>query len=186
MNLSKDANKNSLYPFKHMILMSNSTLRLIVCLVVVMFLSGCDAEEAPLQFDVIENTSPETTKLEYHAQAGPFPGVNEYYIHTNYSASEVKLHCNNCKHLVIDTYLDKPYAPESGGTTSTEATPEESGIYVTLSEGNTVTVTFTPLIPLESAYGYYGKITATGKIGGKEVQTVINIHRRNPLIMEGL
>lgn len=147
-------------------------------------LCACHEEtEASLQFDVIENSTPETTRIRYFANPGPGCIEKEYYVYTDFSESELKLKCNNSNKIKTSCRLKKPYASENGDTTI-EATPEETGIYVTLSENNIITVRFAQLSSENTPYGYYGTIIATDYNGGEERQTVINISRRNPSLDE--
>lgn len=143
-------------------------------------IGGCDEEkDAPLQFEVIENSSPDITKIDYYSpNLGPFVREKEYFVKTDFSSSEVKLQCNNCGQITIDTKLEKPHTAETGGDTMIEATPEETGIYVSLSDGNVITVNFRQL-DLDNPYGYYGTVTVFGKVDGKEEKALINLSRRN-------
>lgn len=160
--------------------MKNYLLFIILSLFAVV-IGGCDEEkDAPLQFEVIENSSPDITKIDYYSpNLGPFVREKEYFVKTDFSSSEVKLQCNNCSLITIDTKLKKPYASETGGSTTIDATPEETGIDVALSEGNVITVKFTQLETLNNPYGYYGTVTVFGKVGRKDEKTVINLSRRN-------
>lgn len=141
-------------------------------------IGGCDEEkDAPLQFEVIENSSPDITKMDYYSP-GAFAREKEYFVKTDFSSSEVKLQCNNCGQITIDTKLEKPHTAETGGDTMIEATLEETGIYVSLSDGNVITVNFRQL-DLDNPYGYYGTVTVFGKVDGKEEKALINLSRRN-------
>lgn len=154
---------------------------ILICALFSVLLCACHEEaEAPLQFDVIENSTPETTRIRYFANPGPGCMEKEYYVYTDFSESELKLKCNNSNKIKTACRLKKPYASENGGTTTIEATPEETGIYVTLSDDNIITVRFAQLSSESTPYGYYGTIIATDHNGGAERQTVINISRRNP------
>lgn len=103
-------------------------------------LAGCDEKEAPLQFEVMINTSPEATDIRYYCpDLGPFRGDKEYFVVTDFSASEVKFQCTNAGPIHIETSL------EAGGNISTDVTPEEAGIFVTLERGNVIAIRFEEL-----------------------------------------
>lgn len=167
---------------KAMNLTFKSGLRFVACLLLVLTSSKCEDDEAPLQFDVIDNSAPDVTSVSYYCpDMGPFGGVMEYFVRTDFSESSVKLYCNNCGRdgIRIETSLSKPCVLENGGSSSCEATPEETGIYVSLSDANTITVNFAGIDREDLAYAYYGTITAYGKVNRKDVKTQINISRSN-------
>lgn len=154
----------------------------IILSVIVVALAGCSEEvDAPLQLDVIENTAPDITRIRYFS---PSIGLGwhekEYHVYTDFAACELKLQCNNCNLVQIETALTKPYVPPTGGNSSTEATPDETGIHVTLSEGNIITIQFTELEPQDNPYGYFGTVTVYGIVNRENKKTIINIARRNP------
>ncbi len=159
--------------------------RLIGCLLSILLFSSCEEGEAPLMFDEIDNTAPSVTTFSYHGY-GPFTGNKQYFVDTDFTESEIKLQCNNCSSIAIETRLEKPCVLDTGGSSTTVATPDETGIYVTLAEGNVITVRFTPLNPDLSDYGYYGTVTAIGKVDGKQQHTIINLHRTNPNLLAPL
>jgi len=152
--------------------------------VLALLLAGCREEvDAPLQLDVIENTAPDITKVDYSTSVlGPGRHEKEYQITTDFSASELKMQCNNCRQLQVETALRKPYVPETGGSTTTDATAEETGIYVSVDNGNVITIKFTQLDPENNSYGYYCTVKVHGKINGESKTTTINIGRRNPIL----
>lgn len=162
------------------------SLFIIILSVFALLLTSCREEvDAPLQLDVTENTAPDVTKVGYDTSVlGPGRHEKEYQITTDFSASELKMQCNNCKQLQIETALRKPYVPETGGSTTIEATAEETGIYVSVAEGNIITIRFAQLDPENSSYGYYGTVKVHGKIKGETKTTTINIGRRNPRLDE--
>ena len=154
----------------------------IILSVIVVALAGCSEEvDAPLQLDVIENTAPDITDVRYFS---PSIGLGwhekEYHVYTDFAACELKLQCNNCNLIQIETALSKPYVPPTGGNSSTEATPDETGIHVTLSEGNIITIRFTELEPQDNPYGYFGTVTVYGIVNRENKKTIIKIARRNP------
>lgn len=154
----------------------------IILSLIVVAIAGCSEEvDAPLQLDVIENTAPDITDVRYFS---PSIGLGwhekEYHVYTDFSACELKLQCNNCNLIQIETALSKPYVPPTGGNSSTEATPDETGIHVTLSEGNIITVRFTELEPQDNPYGYFGTVTVYGIVNRENKKTIISIARRNP------
>ncbi|MDE7473755.1 MAG: hypothetical protein K2M68_09260 [Muribaculaceae bacterium] len=157
-------------------------LRLVGCMLVMLTLAGCDENEAPLQFDVVDNTTPEVITVDYYCpDFGWFPGDKEYFVRTDFTAGSVTLKCNNCDRggIKIETELSKPCVIEGGGSSSCEATAEETGIYVSLSHaGNMITIDFADVSPADS-YSYYGVIKAYGKVGREDKVTVINVTRRN-------
>jgi len=153
----------------------------IVCLFYLLVLSACEEEEAPLQFDMIENSDPDAIRLRYFCPTmGPFPGYKEYYVYTDFTAGEIRLQCNNCQQIKIETNFSKPCVLEGGGNSSTEATAEETGIFVTLEKGNQITIRFADRSgDAALTYGYFGAIKAFGKVGGKDESTTINLARSN-------
>lgn len=158
-----------------------STLRIMGCMLLMLTSSKCEDEEAPLQFDVVENTAPDVTSLAYYCpDMGPFGGEKEYFISTDFSESRVKLYCNNCNRsgISIDAQFQKPCVLEGGGSSTCEATPQETGIYVSLSDGDMITVQFADISSEESMYACYGTITVHGKVNRNDVTTRINISRR--------
>lgn len=160
-------------------------LSLIPLLIFMLALAGCHEEvDAPLQFDVIENTAPDVTTIRYFANPGPGTQQKDYYVYTDFSACELRLKCTNCDRLQIETSLTKPYVPETGGTITVEATPEETGIHVSLSESDVVTIRFTELEANENPYGFFGTVEAYGKVNGEDSKTVIYIARRNPRLSD--
>lgn len=154
----------------------------VILSIIAVALAGCSEEvDAPLQLDVIENTAPDITDVRYFSPSmGPGWHEKEYHVYTDFSACELKLQCNNCNLIQIETALTKPYVPPTGGNSSTEATPDETGIHVTLSEGNIITVRFTELEPQDNPYGYFGTVTVYGIVNRENKKTIINIARRNP------
>lgn len=153
----------------------------VILSIIAVALAGCHKEaDAPLQLDVIENTAPDITNIGYYANPGPGLQYKEYYVYTDFSACELKLQCNNCNLIQIETALTKPYVPPTGGNSSTEATPDETGIHVTLSEGNIITIKFTELEPQDNPYGYFGTVNVYGIVNRENKKTIINIARRNP------
>lgn len=163
-------------------------LFIIILSIIAVALAGCREElDAPLQLDVIENTAPDITDVRYFSSdMGPGWHEKEYHIHTDFSTCELKLQCNNCNLIQIETALTKPYVPPTGGNSSTEATPDETGIHVTLSEGNIITIKFTELEPQDNPYGYFGTVTVYGIVNRENKKTIINIARQNPLLLENL
>lgn len=151
---------------------------LLLMVSVLSIASSCEEKDAQLKVDVIENSSPDITHMGYFSPTIGF-GYKEYHIYTDFSASELKLRCKKCGRIDMDIELRKPHTSEAGGDTSIEATPEETGIYVALSEGNVITVKFARLEISDAPYGYYGTVRIYGRIGGKDKQTTININRRN-------
>lgn len=138
--------------------------------------------DAPLQLDVTENTAPDITKVGYDTSVlGPGRHEKEYQVSTDFSDCELKMQCNNCKQLQVETALRKPYVPETGGSTTIEATAEETGIYVSVAEGNGIAIRFAQLDPEKSSYG---TVKVHGKIKGETKTTTINIGRRNPRLDE--
>lgn len=137
-----------------------------------------EEEEAPVQFDTVENTAPETTKVRYYCPS-VYGGEKEYFVSTDFSECLLKLRCSNCRNIDIACELRKPYVPETGGNTTTAATSEETGIYVSLSDAGVITIRFTALNPDYSPYGYFGTIKATDRTDRKRT-TTINLARRNP------
>lgn len=138
-----------------------------------------EPDEAPLQFDLVENSDPESITTSYHSPClGPFPCDKEYFIYTGFTAGDVVLKCTNCRVIEIETSLSKPCVLEGGGSSSTEATAEETGIYVTLAGANVINIHFADCTGAEY-YGLYGTVTAYGKVDGRDEVAVINISRSN-------
>lgn len=152
----------------------------LLCTLCALLLCACDEEkEAPLLFDVIANSAPETTTIGYFSPSAT-GGVKEYHVYTDFGASELKLQCANCRDIAITCQYRKPCVLEGGGSSSTEATAEEAGMDVYLSESNVITVRFDSLATADNLYGYYGTIRVSRKSRGKDEQTtVINLNRRN-------
>lgn len=154
--------------------------KLFLFLLFALSFCACEEEkEAPLLFDVIENTLPDITYIGYYSPRADGGGEKWYHVLTDFSENEVKLKCNNCDRTHISCSYQKPYVREDGGSSETEATPEETGIYVSLSEDNVITIRFAELETENNTYGYYGTIYASGKVGGEEKQTIIKLARRN-------
>ena len=152
--------------------------------------SSCDKEEdAPLQLDEIENSS-EETKIYYYAQPAYIFGgirVKDYHVHTDFDESVLKLQCTNCRNIRIETYLSKPWVDEEYGySTSAEATPEETGIFITVSDNNVLDIRFKYLDPYNNPYGYYATVKVYGKIDGVDKYTELYISRQNPLLLENI
>ena len=140
---------------------------------------SCDEEEAPLQFDIIENSDEDSIRISYYCpNLGPFSGKKEYFVHTNFSAGEIQLECNNCQSIAIETSFRKPCVLDWGASSATEATDEETGIFVTLEKGNVIKINFADRNG-DEIYAYYGTIKTFGKVGGNSEQTTININRVN-------
>lgn len=152
--------------------------RIIICLAIAFSFAGCDDEEAPLQFKLIANTAPGITHLDYYnPDLGPFGGVKEYFLRTNFTESQAKLQCTNCKNIRIETSFTRPFVPETGGSTSTVSTAEETGMHISLDEGGVIVIDFTELSLEDSCYAYYAVIKAYGSVDGKEQVTTINLTR---------
>ncbi|MBO5268984.1 MAG: hypothetical protein J6B13_09540 [Muribaculaceae bacterium] len=149
----------------------------LVWLLLPLSLCGCEDEEAPLLFDTIENTSPDVTSVQYYAPSAYGNGEKEYYVVTDFSESGLKLECSNCDNIEISCELRKFYSPESGGTTTTAATAEETGIYVSLTDGNIIAIRFAEPGAVNGAGSYFGTIYARDKAGGGDRRTIINIAR---------
>ncbi len=140
-----------------------------------------EPDEAPLQFDIVQNSDPESITSSYHSSCmGPFPCDKEYFIYTGFGSGDIVLQCTNCRVIEIETSLSKPCVLEGGGSSSTEATAEETGIYVTLSGANVINIHFADRTGVEY-YGLYGTIQAYGKVDGREETAVINITRSQRL-----
>ncbi len=153
-------------------------------------LSRCDKEEdAPLQLDIIENTSDET-RMYYNAQPPTIFGgirVKEYSIHTGFDESVLKLQCTNCRNIRIEVTQSKPWVDEEHGySTSTEATPEETGIYISVTDNNVLDIHFKYLDPYDNSFGYYANVKVFGKIDGVDKYTEVFISRHSPLLLENL
>lgn len=140
-------------------------------------LTSCDEEEAPLQFDTIENSDPENITLNYYCpDLGPIRGYKEYFITATFNAGEIRMKCNNCHRIEIETSFSKPCILEGGGNSLTKSTSEETGIIITLEKDNILNISFADRNSAEY-YGLFGKIIAFGKVGGNDEQTIINISR---------
>lgn len=138
--------------------------------------SSCEEEkEAPLLFDVIENTSPEMTYIGYYSPFA-YGGEKWYHVMTDFSENDVKLKCTNCNILGIRCEFTKPQVKDHAEI-SVEATPEETGMDVSLSDDNVITIHFSELDKETSCYSYYGKIYVRGKIGGEDKETIIKLAR---------
>ncbi len=166
-------------------------IRLTGCIFSILFLSSlsrCDKEEdAPLQLDVIENTS-DNTRIYYYAQPTNIFGgirVKDYHIHTDFEESVLKLQCTNCRNIRIETSQSKPWVDEEYGySTSTEATPEETGIYISVTDNNVLDIHFKYLDPYDNLYGYYATVKVFGKIDGADKYTEVFISRQSPLLLQ--
>lgn len=149
----------------------------LVWLSLTLSLWGCGEEEAPLLFDTIANTSPDVTSVQYYSPSAYGNGEKEYYVVTDFSESGLKLQCSNCDNIEISCEQRKFYSPESGGTTTTTATEEETGIYVSLTDGNVIAIRFAAPAAVNGADSYFGTIYARDKADRKDRQTKINIVR---------
>ena len=156
----------------------------LLCLVSVLLLfsvASCRKEnEAPLQFDVVENSDSTEIRVYYHSSdMGPGIVVKEYFVHSYFTSGELLLECNNSRHLDIETRFDKPCVLETGGSSLTESTAEETGIFVTLENDNQLRIRFEDRTD-DNIYAYYGDVKVFGKVGGKDEVTKINISRSKP------
>lgn len=151
-------------------------LHYVLLLLLVALCSCHEEKEAELLFDMIANSAPATTTMRYFANPGPGTQEKEYHIYTDFSASRIELECTNSASIDVTYYFRKPATSEYGDIT-VEATPEEAGIDINVSDGNIIRIDFAQLATYDTPYGYYGYITAQGNTGGKDCQTIINLAR---------
>ncbi len=131
-------------------------------------LVSCEEPEAPLQFDIIENSDEDANYISYHSTGvTPFPGTKQYHIFTKVYSGEIKLECNNCNDIEIETSFSDSFG---------EATAEETGIFVTLENGNIITIRLAEK-SFDIAMGYYCTIKVFGKVRKNMESTTININR---------
>lgn len=67
---------------------------LILSILLVTTLCGCEEEDSPLLFTTIENTSPQNVKIDYYSP-DPCCVPRSYTITTNRFAGELTIKCSN-------------------------------------------------------------------------------------------
>ena len=113
--------------------------------------------------------------------------MKEYYVYTDFDESLVRMQCTNCRNIRIETSLSKPHVDEEYGySTSIEATAEETGIFISVSDNNVIVINFKSLDSYDNPYGYYATVKVYGKIDGVDKYTTVYISRRNPLLSGNL
>lgn len=91
---------------------------LILSIILVTTLCGCEEEDSPLLFTTIENTSPQNVKIDYYS---PDPSCvpRSYTITTNRFAGELTIKCSNSPNIYFAEIGDNSRA-KYGVTSSGE------------------------------------------------------------------
>lgn len=152
-----------------------NVISFLALIVLTPLIVSCGEQEAPLQFDIIENSNDDAIKVAYYSYGmGPFPIQKQYYVYTDFSAGEIQFECNNCQNIEFET----SFGIFSGGSSRPEATEEVTGIFISLEKGNIIKIRFADRSG-DEIISYSATIKAYGKVGKRTEQTTINIRRDN-------
>ncbi len=156
---------------------------LILSIILVTALCGCEEEDSPLLFTTIENTSPQNVKIDYYS---PDPACvpRSYTITTNRFAGELTIKCSNSPNIYFAEIGDNSrakYGVTSSGEVDINTLVFDDGKwYVSLIDDNHLKFVFleTPVNPdldfvMENDYV---KICAKSK--NKVLETNISVWRQ--------
>lgn len=155
----------------------------IISFIAVIISSCNDVNDSPLLFDVTSNTNPEYIHLSYHPEEigiTLFPKESRYFIYSyTYIDGDLELTCTNCDNIDYSTDFSFSINKDNGWE-PISTTEEEVGISVRITDHKTLRVHFDTLSDEDLPSGFLGAratIKVYGRVGGKDVTTIISVYR---------
>lgn len=159
-------------------------LCVLAALLAIVMLTGCEEEEAQLQFDALSATESRNMRIDYYS-VDPMHMPKSYYIETNRLASELTIQCNNAESLYFGALRKNQVVHfdtlENGLVDTRKIIFEDGDCKVSILNHNTLKFEFgeVPEIPFgPQDYTFSAYVPICSDKGGKTLTTVIDISRR--------